>query len=398
MGEKVNMARVRIAHMHSSFDMGGKEARCVQLMNHFGDEAEHSILVALSGATGAKDALDPGIKVEFPGDAAPSLMGMPGPKRYLALAHYMQQFDLILSYNWGAMDPVMARTMFSPFMKLPPLIHHEDGFNDDEADRLMPKRNWYRVLGLSGAYGLVVPSNILWQVAIAAWKQPESKIHQIANGIHVGNYRRSAIQDVFPGFIKREGEVIVGTVAGLRAVKNLPRLVRAVAAAGPNVKLAIAGTGPEKDRIEAEAERLGIGDRLMMGGFLKDPARYIGLFDIFALSSDSEQFPISMVEAMAAGLPVAATDVGDIKHIVSPENKPYIVNKADESGFATAIAKLAQNSELRRKLGDANLARATAEYDEQIMFNKYRNLYGNAMRSADFARQIKNDALAPDSR
>ncbi len=382
------MARVRIAHMHSTFDMGGKEARCAQLMNHFGGEAEHVIISALPDKLGAAVALDPAIKVEFPGDTAPSLMGLPGPKRYLALARYMQQFDLILTYNWGAMDPVMARTIYSPFMKLPPLIHHEDGFNDDEAERLMPKRNWYRVGGLLGAKALVVPSTILHQVARSAWKQHESKIHLITNGIKVGIYRKPPMQDVFPGFIKREGEIVVGTVAGLRTVKNLPRLVRAVATAGPHVKLAIAGTGPEKDRIEAEAERFGIGDRLMMGGFLKDPARYIGLFDIFALSSDSEQFPISMVEAMAAGLPVAATDVGDIKHIVAPENKPFIVNKEDETGFALAIAKLAQNPDLRRKLGDANLARATAEYDEHIMFNKYRKLYGNAMRNADFARQI----------
>jgi hypothetical protein len=50
----------------------------------------------------------------------------------------------------------------------------------------------------------------------------------------------------------------------------------------------------------AEAQRLGIADRLMMPGFLKDPSRFVGLFDIFALSSDSEQYPISLVEAMAA--------------------------------------------------------------------------------------------------
>jgi glycosyltransferase involved in cell wall biosynthesis len=185
---------------------------------------------------------------------------------------------------------------------------------------------------------------------------------------------------------KRDGDIIVGTIAGLRTVKNIPRLVRAVAAAGPNVRLAVAGEGPERDAIAAEAQRLGISDRLMMPGFLKDPARYVGLFDIFALSSNSEQYPISLVEAMAAGCAVVATDVGDIRDIVSAANKEYVVPK-DDDAFAAAIRHLAGNAELRKELGDKNRARAHLEYDESRMFARYRQLYGSAMGRADFARQ-----------
>ena len=74
----------------------------------------------------------------------------------------------------------------------------------------------------------------------------------------------------------------------------------------------IVGEGPESERIAAEARARGVAARLLMPGFLADPARWIGHFDIFALSSDSEQFPISLVEAMAAGLPAVATAVGDV--------------------------------------------------------------------------------------
>jgi L-malate glycosyltransferase len=382
------MAAARILHLHGSFDLGGKESRAVKLKNHFGDEAHHTVLSANPDALGARHEIDPTIVVEFPGTSAPSLAGMPGLKRYRQLALYMQNFDLVLSYNWGAMDGVMARTLFSTVMKLPPVVHHEDGFNEDEIDRLMPKRNIFRMLALLRSFALVVPSTTLEAIAYSAWHQSARKIHLVRNGIDVARYTLPVEPDAFPGLTKKAGEIIVGTISGLRPVKNLQRLVRAVAAAGPNIRLAIAGEGPDREVILAEAARLGISDRLHMPGFLTDPARYVGLFDIFALSSDSEQYPISLVEAMAAGCPAVTTDVGDIRNMVSLENREFIVAKTDEDALAAAIRTLAGHADLRRNLGTANQKRAIAEYDERIMFNLYRKLYGSAMKRADFARQV----------
>ena len=174
--------------------------------------------------------------------------------------------------------------------------------------------------------------------------------------------------------------VTIGTVAGLRAVKNLPRLVRAFAAMTmKEARLVIVGAGPESERIAAEARRLGIGDRLVMPGFLADPARWIGRFDIFALSSDSEQFPISLVEAMAAGLPAVATAVGDVAQMVADDNKPLIVEPDDEAAFAAALDSLAERPDLRRAIGRANRERARADYDEGVMIARYARLYGEAV-------------------
>ena len=145
------MTRARILHLHSSFDLGGKEARTVQLMNFFGDKAEHTVLVGDQNAMGAADAIDRSIKVEFPGDAAPSLLGKPSMWRYQKIADYMKGFDLILSYNWGSMDGVMTQALLGGLRGLPPLIHHEDGFNEDEFERLNKKRNWFCLLYTSDA-------------------------------------------------------------------------------------------------------------------------------------------------------------------------------------------------------------------------------------------------------
>ena len=368
------MSPVRILHAHSTFGRGGKEARAVRLMNAFGAAAEHAVISAVPGELAAREALAPAVKTDFPEDAPP-LTGLPGLPRLFRLSRYMRRFDLVLTYNWGAFDAVMARHLFGG----PPLVHHEDGFNEDEAGELKTRRNLYRRLGLGAAHRLVVPSARLEAIARKAWAQPAGRVVRIANGIDVPRYAAPPA-DTIPGLDERPGEVVIGTVAGLRAVKNLPRLVRAFAAmTSKDARLVIVGAGPESERIAAEARACGVGDRLLMPGFLADPARWIGRFDVFALSSDSEQFPISLVEAMAAGLPAVATAVGDVAQMVADDNKPLIVDAGDEAAFAAALDSLAERPDLRRAIGRANRERAQAEYDEAGMIARYARLYSEAI-------------------
>jgi glycosyltransferase involved in cell wall biosynthesis len=179
--------------------------------------------------------------------------------------------------------------------------------------------------------------------------------------------------------IKRPGEKWLGTLAGLRPVKNLPRLVRAFAGLPDEWQLVILGEGPEREAIRAEALRLDAAHRVHLPGFVAAPAQAIGLFDLFALSSDSEQFPISVVEAMAAGLAVASPDVGDVAAMVAEANRPYVVRAGDEAALAGALAALAESEALRRGIGEANRARARAEYDERTMIAAYRAVYARAL-------------------
>lgn len=368
---------VRILHCHSTFALGGKEARAVRLMNAFGDKASHTILSAVPDALGARAAIDPQVRVDFPTDA-PSLIGKPSLRRYRSLAAYMQQFDLVLTYNWGAMDAVGARRLFPK--GCPQLIHAEDGFNSDEAERLNMKRNLFRRLMLPAAYALVVPSRVLEQIALETWGQPRARVHRISNGIDVAAYAAPPRDDAIPEFRKRPGEVVIGTLAGLRSVKNIPRLVRAFATLPSNTRLMIVGEGPERSAIIGEAVKCGVVDRVLLPGFLPSPQHYLGLFDIFALSSDSEQFPISLAEAMAAGLPVVATDVGDVRAMLPAANQDYVIAAGDEHGFAIALSHLEADAGLRKCVGAANRAHAKKTLDETAMIASYAALYSDALK------------------
>lgn len=368
---------IHILHLHSTFALGGKEARAVQLMNAFGDRARHTIVSAMPDQLGAREAIAPGIKYEIALDPPP-LTGKPSVRRYEAIARFMRRFDLVLTYNWGAIDGVMAARVFGK--GLPPVVHHEDGFNADEAERLSPVRNMYRRMALPAANALVVPSTKLEQVARKFWKQPDERLVRIPNGVPVARYAGAPDPAILPMLAnRRKGEVFIAALAGLRPVKDLPLLVRAVAGMTSRFKLVIIGEGPERRAILDQAEAMAVEDQVFLPGFLPEPHRYLGLFDLFALSSKSEQAPVSVIEAMAAGLPVVAPRLGDIPAMVSEPNDRYLCPDRAEVTMRDRLDLLAQYPDERKRVGEANRARAAALFDEADMVAAYARLYAQAM-------------------
>jgi len=371
----------RILHLHSTFDAGGKELRCVRLINAFEREVDHAIVSGDPARRGAAQLLGAGPRVKWP--KFPSLTGKPWPGRLNTMAAAMAGYDLICTYNWGAIDAVMAHTLFADAHKLPPLVHHEDGFNEDEAGGLKWQRNLYRRIALGRTGALVVPSHVLEDIALKVWQQPRSRVRRIPNGIATRSFAASPKRDLLPGLIKHKGEFWIGTLAGLRKVKQLDALIRAMPLLPPEWQLVIAGEGPERSFLTQLAAQLGLEDRVHLPGFIEEPARMIGLFDIFALSSHSEQQPISVIEAMAAGLPVVAPRVGDIARMVASDNGPALVAPGDHEALGKALAALACDPAGRKRIGAANRTKARAEFDEKRMIDRYHALYLGLMNRRD---------------
>jgi glycosyltransferase involved in cell wall biosynthesis len=109
-------------------------------------------------------------------------------------------------------------------------------------------------------------------------------------------------------------------------------------------------------------------------GSAVDPSSYYHAMDIFVLSSDTEQMPLSVLEAMASGLPVVSTDVGDVADMVTPSEGGFVVDR-DEAALAAALSRLGAAAADRRRMGVANRARAVAVYSLTEMIERYRSAF-----------------------
>jgi glycosyltransferase involved in cell wall biosynthesis len=348
-----------------TFAMGGAQARFVALANHFGRRLSHRIL-AMDGRTDARERLSPTLDVTFPQIAVrrgTTFGNVPGFRRAL----HAWRPDLLLTHNWGSLEWAMAN-----LLPLVPHIHFEDGFGPEERERQLPRRVYARRVLLRRST-VVLPSRTLERIATDIWRLPAARLRQIPNGIDLARFA------VPPAALPGEGP-IVGTVAALRPEKNLARLLHAFAraVAGRPGRLVIVGDGSERTALERLAADLGIADRTLFAGHVAEPAPLIAGFDIFALSSDTEQMPISLLEAMAAGRPAVATDVGDIRIMLPSENRGFVV-PPDAAALAAALGTLMDDAALRARLGAANLAWAQREYDQEKMFAAYEALFAGAL-------------------
>lgn len=359
-----------LLHVFPSFGIGGVPLRMVRIINHFGTRFRHSVI-----------ALDNNFEAAatIAGDLEVRLLPMRHPKRgmlhtFAACARALRhlQPDLLLTYNWGAIEWAMA----SRLLPVPRHVHLEAGFGQGEADSQIPRRVLFRRWALARCALVVVPSLCLADLACRVWRLPAARIAYIPNGVDAARFS-TPVRDTVPGFIRRPGELVVGTVAPLRPEKNIGRLLRVFARLAnlPSLRLIIAGDGVERAALEQLAVELGIADRVIFTGQVA-PELVLGTFDIFALSSDTEQMPNALLEAMAARRAVAAVDVGDVKKMVCQANQEFIVPRDDPSAFAAAISRLLGAAEKRDSLGSDNWRRVATEYSQDRMFSAYSDVFG----------------------
>lgn len=365
-----------LLHVFSNFVPTGPEIRTIHLIAAFGRGFRHSIL-SMDGRTSAAELLPKELDVRLL-ESPPKAGSFATAKRLRKLLAE-ESPDLVLTYNWGAFDMLLAARS-AGFRRV---IHHEEGFNEDEAESFKRRRVLARRLVLPGVSRLIVPSERLRSVATSLWKVPPERIRRIPNGIHLEGFAR---RDGHPELRARlgipAGAAVVGSVGSFRAVKNFSRLLEAVAAAGPEVHLLLVGDGEERPALEARAAASDLAGRVWFAGYQRDPAPYYRAMDLFALSSDSEQMPVCLLEAMASSLPAVSTDVGDVRAMLPAEQAPFLVSvngAATATALGARIAELARSPEARERLGSANRRQAEARFAFEEMCAAYRDVYASAL-------------------
>lgn len=355
-------------HVCPSFEVGGLQDRLVAILNHLGPAARHVIL-ALDGNYACAQRLDQSVPVERP-ETPPAGVGPLGSllQSYRALRAWKP--DLYLTYNWASLEWAAANLFHHPC----PHIHHEDGFGPEESEGQLARRVLFRRLALLRSAALIVPSHSLYRLARDTWRVPSKVLHHIPNGIDCRRFRAKE-----PTAESRAGKnvVVLGTLAPLRPEKGLDILLRVAADLDRHhdLRLVIAGTGPEKQRLEMLADELGLGATTEFLGQIDEPGAALSRLDLFVMTSKTEQMPFSLLQAMAAGCAVAAFDLGDVKEMVSAENQPFVVARGDCQALRQAMARLILDPGMRAEIGAANARRVAEAYPQSTMLSAYQSLY-----------------------
>ena len=348
-----------LLHVYPTFAVGGAQMRLSAILNHFGRRWRHSI-IALNGDTACRERLGTDMLVDYPEQVLPKGSTFANLHRIRQVLRTMRP-DMVVTSNWGSIEWAMANRGLGIGH-----LHVEDGFGPEERDRQLPRRVWTRRVCLAGR-NVVVPSRTLERIALGVWRLNPRRVAYIPNGIDLAR---------FAAMREQHGGLVIGTVATLRAEKNLGRLLHAFATLDPGfaARLVIVGDGPERGALEALAGSLGIAGRIEFAGHQPDPSRFYGRFDVFALSSDTEQMPLSVLEAMAAGLPVVATEVGDVRAMIAPANTRWLCGR-DDRALAAMLADALGDPVARDVIGAANRGKAEQEYTQEAMFAAYAALF-----------------------
>lgn len=375
------MAAPHLLHVFSTFVPAGPEMRTVHLINALGAEFRHSI-VAMDGRTDAAARLSKSAPARVL--ESPPRKGSLATIRALRAMIRREQPDLVLSYNWGAFDAVFATRS----LRMRAHVHHEDGFNADEVTTFKRRRVLTRRVFLPGVSRVVVPSKKLARIASAAWKLAPEHVRYIPNGVVLDRFApadgRPALRDTIG--IPRDAPV-VGYVGHLRPEKNPLRFLRAMMRVDPELgaHALVLGDGPERKAMEELAAKTpSLFGRVHMLGHVADPSEHYRAMDVFTLSSDTEQMPVALVEAMACSLPCVATEVGDVKDILPDEQSDFVLPLgAHETAWPLAekLTELLHDRERRRALGAANRVRVEREFTFDKMLAAYREEYRAAMRA-----------------
>ena len=171
---------------------------------------------------------------------------------------------------------------------------------------------------------------------------------------------------------------VIGTVAQLIPRKDLGTLLEAFArlvARHPNALLVTAGDGPLRDELGAQAQRLGIAARTRFLGHRQDVASVLAAMDIFVLSSAFEPYGLAVLEAMAAGLPIVATNVGEMSEILGQGALGVLVPSRDAKAMAQALGRLLDDGDLAHRLATAVGTHVREHHSIEGMVNRYESLY-----------------------
>lgn len=352
-----------------SLEVGGMERVVLHLLKGLPAQGFGAEVVTLGGAGGLAEDLGPGVR-HWELSKAPGLdLGL---ARKLARLVRATGAGILHAHNtvsqlYSVMASLITRC---------PVVTTLHGANYGGSAR---HRRLRRVLASRCAATACVSRDAL-AAARDLDRIPAARLHLVYNGIGVdemiqARQQRLAAREEL-GLGPRDRAVI--SVGRLSQEKDYATLLRALAALeGP--RLFLVGHGPARRELEGLAGELGLGRRVVFLGERSDVPRLLAACDLFALSSLTEGISMALLEAMAVGLPVAATAVGGTPELVIPDETGLLVPSSNPAALARAMGALLNDPQRAKDLGEAGARRVAQRFSLEAMAGAYARLYRKAL-------------------
>jgi sugar transferase (PEP-CTERM/EpsH1 system associated) len=371
--------RPLVLHVVFRFSIGGLENGVVNLINRMPQDQFRHAIVALTECDAAFCQ-----RIQRPDVQLFSLNKPPGHgfKLYPRLYRLFRELApaVVHTRNLAALEAAVPAWA----ARVPARVHGEHGWDVSDPGGTRRKyqllRRAYspfvsRYVALSGH----LESYLVGRVGIAP-----DRVERICNGVDTDRFAPAspAARIELPGNpFDTADTVVVGTVGRLQTVKDQVTLVRAFALArqageaGRSLRLIIAGDGALRADVEAEIRAAGIGDVTWLAGERSDVPEVMRALDIFALPSRAEGISNTILEAMASGLPVVATEVGGNAELVVEGETGALVPAQDPQAMAQALLRYTADAALRQSHGAAGRQRVERSFSIDNMVERYTRLY-----------------------
>jgi len=374
-----------IAHVVYRFDYGGLENGIVNLINATQGQAFRHCVIALTEATDFRKRLRaPDVEVK-------ELGKKPGKDfaAYLRLYRLLRKLrpEILHTRNVGTLDCAVVGRLAGVSV----CIHGEHGWDVHDPDGTNPKFRRMRRMANPFVRHFVTVSESLNKWLIDTVGIPSGKVTRICNGVDTDRFctrgdkpRHEDIAKRFPG-----GSVVVGSVLRFQEIKDPLNLVEAfvdahsrLAESGKNLCLVMVGDGALRQDAMDLLEAANLSDVAWLPGSREDIPDIMRALDLFVLGSRREGISNTLLEAMACGLPVIATNTGGNVELVRSEETGTLVAPGEPAALAEEIRRYAQNDGLRESCGESARRVAVDEYSLDTMIDKYQRVYTESITRA----------------
>lgn len=375
-----------IAHVLYRLDTGGMERVLITVINHTHSRYRHAVICLEGFGALRQQIADPQVICLALNKKAGKDWGC-----YFRLWKTLRALkpDLVHTYNFGTLDA-------APVAKLAGVrrvLHAERGRNANDPNGESRKyRNMRRWLVPFIDRYLAVSRDLQDWLTEKVGIDP-SRVTHIPNGIDAASYviapAKKSARPLLGEFAPPE-TIVIGTVGRLDPVKDQEGLVssfntlcESLPRGREKLRLVIVGEGSERPRLEAQIAHFGLGSRVCLLGNRTDVPALLAEFDVFALSSIAEGMPGVLLEAMAAGLPIVATDVGGVGEVVLRGQTGLLVPARDVRAFSDALRSYVSDEALRQQHGHAGRGCVENAFSLAGMLSAYTVLYDGLLCTAE---------------